>query len=83
MNGFKLCAFADEAYPKFENQIKALNDNGIPLIELRGLTSKNFTQLSVSEMRDIRKRLDDSGISVWALGSPIGKIRITDEFKPS
>lgn len=82
MNGFKLCAFADEAYPKFENQIKALNDNGIPLIELRGVDGKNFTQLSVFEMRDIRKRLDDSGISVWALGSPIGKIRITDEFKP-
>lgn len=82
MSKLKLCAFADEADAKFENQIKALKENGISMIELRGVDGQNFTKLSVAEMRTLKGRLDDEGISVWALGSPIGKIQITDDFAP-
>ncbi|MBR2181569.1 MAG: TIM barrel protein, partial [Oscillospiraceae bacterium] len=80
MSIFKLCAFADEADPAVSGQIDALHGNGIELIELRGVDGKNVTELTCDEMRDLRRRLDDEGIKVWSIGSPIGKIDINGDF---
>lgn len=82
MNVFKLCAFADEADPTIEGQIKALKENDIGLIELRGVDGKNVTQLSFDEMKELRKRLEGEGIKVWSIGSPIGKIPLGEDFQP-
>lgn len=81
MYSFKLCAFADEADPSISGQIDALHDNGISLIELRGVEGRNVTELSVDEMKHLRARFDGEGISVWSIGSPIGKIEIGDDFE--
>lgn len=80
MNVFKLSAFADEADPSLDGQIKALRENGIGLLELRGVDGKNVTQLSVDEMKELRLRLDDEGIKVWSIGSPIGKVGLDEDF---
>lgn len=76
----KLCAFADEADPMLDGQIKMMVDNGISLLEIRGVNNKNISAVTADEAKEIRKKLDDNGISVWSLGSPIGKIKITDDF---
>jgi len=81
MYQFSLCAFADEADPSVEGQIRALKENGISQIELRGVESRNVLELSVAEMKALRERLNGEGISVWSIGSPIGKIEITDDFE--
>ena len=77
MEKFKLCAFADEADKMISGQIAALQGNSMNLIELRGIDGKNVADLTATEARDLKKRLDGEGIAVWSIGSPIGKVDIT------
>ena len=76
----KLSAFADEASVELDGQIAALKRNGIHYIELRGLDGKNISKLTVEEAEEYAKRLSDAGIKVWALGSPIGKIKLDGDM---
>lgn len=82
MNRFTLCAFADEAGASMDEQIRALNDNRIPMLEIRGVEGRNITELSLDEARLLRRRLEDQGITVWSIGSPCGKIGIAEPFAP-
>ena len=77
---YKICAFADEASNELSGQIRTLNERKIHYIELRNLDGKNVAELSVSEARDIQKRLADKGISVWSIGSRLGKIGVFDDM---
>lgn len=76
----RLCAFADEASVDLEGQIDALVRNGISLLEIRGVDGKNVTELNDGEVDRYRRRLADHGISVWSIGSPIGKVGINVDF---
>lgn len=73
----QLCAFADESDDRLEGQIAALKRNGISLIEIRNVNGKNVMDLTDEEAKEIKARLDEEGIRVWSLGSPIGKKDIT------
>lgn len=75
-----LAAFADEAAVSLDGQIKALNENDIGYIELRGVDGKNVSQLSRDEIKTVKRRLDGAGVKVWSVGSPIGKTQIDDPF---
>lgn len=74
----KLAAFADEASSSLEGQIAALKRNDIEYIELRGIDDKNISAITLEEAQRYAKRLSDAGIKVWSIGSPIGKINISD-----
>ena len=76
-----LCAFADEADSDIYGQIKALNRNGVGLIEVRGINGKNISDMTLSEVKEANKLYNDNGIKVWSIGSPIGKININDDFE--
>ena len=76
MEKFRLCAFADEADKAISGQVKALHENEIKLIELRGVDGKNVADLIPSEAQELKKRFDCEGIAVWSIGSPIGKVDI-------
>ena len=76
----KLCAFADEASPATEEQIKALVDNAIPYLEIRGVNGVNISALDTASARDYARELKARGLSVWSIGSPAGKSQITDDF---
>lgn len=80
MNAFKLCAFSDEASSSLDGQIKALSENNIPYMEIRGVNGKNIARVTKEEAKDIKNKLSASGVSVWSIGSPIGKVNITDNF---
>ena len=82
MNKLILAAFADEAGSAVSEQMEALQQNHITHIELRGVNGKNITDLSEAEAKELKKQLDDGGISVWAIGSPLGKISVAEEFAP-
>ena len=76
----QLCAFADEADDALAGQIKAMQENGIGYLELRTSEKKNVTKFTNDEVKAYNKQLDDAGIKVWSIGSPIGKVKITDDF---
>ena len=76
----KLSGFADEIDDNFENQLLGLKENGIEYIEVRGVNGKNISVLDRSELEDAKILLDKHKIGVSAIGSPIGKIKITDDF---
>ncbi|MGI5893351.1 MAG: sugar phosphate isomerase/epimerase family protein [Candidatus Merdivicinus sp.] len=82
MKNFILSAFADEAGSAVSEQIDALKGNGFTHIEVRGVNGKNITALTIEEAKELKKQLDDGGISVWSIGSPLGKISVGDEFAP-
>ncbi len=79
---YRLCAFADEADKSIDKQIEAMLDNGIELFEIRGVDGENISQITFEKAREVRKKLDANGLTVWSIGSPYGKIKITDDFAP-
>ena len=77
---FRCAAFADESAKDLAGQVDALKRNGLEFLEIRNLDGKNFTKLSLEEMKTLAARLSDNGLSVRSLGSPIGKMKIADDF---
>ena len=82
MAKFILSAFADEAGDSLDAQIAALQRNGIGYIEPRAIDKKGVIFKTEDELKEIKRRLDDGGIRVSSLGSPIGKYPIDDPFAP-
>jgi sugar phosphate isomerase/epimerase len=78
----KLSAFADEVATDFLEQVKFLNSENISYIEIRFVNGNNILNLSKAELSKTKKILDDQGIKVSAIGSPIGKIKLDDPFEP-
>ena len=76
----RLCAFADEADAKLQGQIDALKRNGISLLELRSIDGKNVSEFCEDEAKEYQKRLKENGISVWSIGSPLGKSSIDEDI---
>ena len=81
MAKFILSAFADEITPDFDGQLEALRKLGIPLLELRGVDGRSFTQLTDAEVDAVGEKLRRAGVGLSALGTPIGKIAVTDDFE--
>ncbi len=80
MQNIKIFAFADEASGTVDGQIAAMKRNSLDGVELRGTDLGNVSDLSFVAACLIRQRLNDAGLKVWSLGSPIGKIGIGDDF---
>ena len=80
MQNIKIFAFADEASGTVDGQITAMKRNSLDGVELRGTDLGNVSDLSFVAACLIRQKLNDAGLKVWSLGSPIGKIGIEDDF---
>ena len=80
MAKFLISAFADEASSSLEGQIAALKRNGLRCIEPRNIDGAILSK-SEEELTEIAKQLQENGISVPSLGSPIGKYNIDDDFE--
>ena len=76
----KLSAFSDEAGNSIKEQISALKRNGISLMELRSIAGKNVAEFTEEEAKAYQKELEENGISVWSIGSPLGKVDIDVDF---
>lgn len=77
-----LTGFADEIAASLDTQMQVLETLHMNHIEMRGVDGRNFVEYSAAEAREIKKRLEDRGFALSAVGSPIGKIGIADEFAP-
>ncbi len=77
---FRLAAFADEADSRISEQIRIMTGNGIDYLEIRGVDGESIADITKEKAKEVRKKLDEAGLSVWSLGSPYGKIGINDDF---
>lgn len=77
-----LTGFADEISPDLDTQLDVLESEGISHLELRGVWENNVLKLSDAELEKVKERLNARGFKVSYIGSPIGKIKITDDFAP-
>ena len=73
----RLSAFADEGGVTLAEQIDALKKNGISLTEIRSIDKKNIKKVTADEAKLYKAELDDAGIGVSAIGSPLGKVNIS------
>jgi sugar phosphate isomerase/epimerase len=78
----KLAAFADEISPELDEQIKACRENTVTHFELRGVYGKNVLDFDKPLRAEIKTKLAANGLGVISIGSPIGKIKITDPWEP-
>jgi len=53
---------------------------GISYIELRSADGINVSDFTMDFAKEVKKKLDQANIRISAIGSPIGKIRIDDDF---
>lgn len=75
-----LSGFADEIDNDLERQCALLDELGIRYIEFRSAWGVNVLDLDDDEVARARNVLVAHGIRVSSIGSPIGKVNITDDF---
>ena len=75
-----LTGFADEIDPMLDKQMTTLRQLGLSYLDTRGIDGRGVEKYTASEARTVRERLDAEGLKVASVASPIGKIRITDDF---
>jgi 3-dehydroshikimate dehydratase len=78
----RLAAFADEISPDIDVQIAHCKKHGITHFELRGVAGGNVLDFDKSMRADIKKKLTDNGLGVVSIGSPIGKVKLSEPFEP-
>ena len=79
MKRLRINAFADEASSQLDRQIEAMRRNGLDGLGIRGVDGQNITDITPDKAREVRRKMDDAGLTVWSVGSPIGKISIDSE----
>ena len=77
MISVKLAGFADEAGNSLKEQISALKENGLNLLELRTVDTVNVSKFTNAQSIEYAKILNDNGVGVWSIGSPLGKVDIS------
>lgn len=75
-----LSGFADEISPDLREQVRVLRELGISCLELRSVGGVNVLDLDAAQLDEIQRVLRDAGIGVSSIGSPLGKIRIDEDF---
>lgn len=76
----RLSAFADEISQDPTEQLDVLERHGIRHIEFRAIHGTNVLELSPDQHAAFRDQLQARGFGLSAIGSPIGKSRIEDDF---
>src|SRR5258708_1035395 len=76
-----LSAFGDEIAEDLEEQIAVLQEQGVGARELRSAWGVNVIELGPERLDRAARVLGASGIVVSAIGSPVGKASIEDDFE--
>ena len=81
INKYLITGFADEISPDVKTQFEELNRLGVKYFEPRGLDGKSVASITPDEAVKLKEAMDKYGIKASSIGSPIGKINITDDFE--
>lgn len=82
MQYLTLSGFSDEIDQNFDKQLEVASACGVKAIEIRGVNGRGIQTYSPEEAVALKAKLDAKGMHVSSIGSPIGKIKITDDFEP-
>ncbi len=77
----KISGFSDEIAGEIKVQFEVLNKLGIEYFEPRGVNGKNISELNDEEVIALKEDMAKYGISVSSIGSPIGKVKLTDDLE--
>lgn len=77
-----ISCFADEIDSSVEKQMALMEELGIGWMEFRSGDGKGVADYTEAEAEALMRRLEGKKIGVSAVGSPIGKISIMDDFEP-
>jgi sugar phosphate isomerase/epimerase len=77
-----LSGFADEISPDPQTQLATLAAESISHLELRSAWSVNVADFTGEQRAAFRAAVDDAGVRVSAIGSPIGKIPVDAPLAP-
>lgn len=75
-------AFGDEGAADLQGQIQALQRNGLSHLEIRNINAKVISDFSVWQMKEMKKQLEEGGIRISSIASPVGKMDIREDIKP-
>ncbi len=75
-----ISGFSDEISADITTQFEVLNKLGIKYFEPRGINGKNISELDGSSVQKLKEVMNRYGIKASSIGSPIGKIKIGDDF---
>ena len=78
---FLFSGFADEAGVSIEEQMDVLEKNGFKYIEMRMVDGKHVLQWDDTALAVIKEKMDKRAFKLSAIGSPVGKYKITDPFE--
>lgn len=79
---FTITGFADEIDPRLDAQLALLQTLGICHIEMRSVNGRQFVDHTLAEAAAVKQQLDAACVRLSSIGSPIGKIFITEDFEP-
>jgi sugar phosphate isomerase/epimerase len=79
---FILSGFADEISADPGEQLATLATESIAHLELRSVWSTNVADLDGAQVTRFAKALENAGVSVSAIGSPVGKIDVSAPLEP-
>lgn len=81
MSRFILTGFSDEIDEKVEVQFQTMKELGIPYFEARGIDGKNIADLTDEDVEMLCEKMKEYEMKSSSIGSPIGKISITEDFE--
>ena len=79
---FILSGFADEISADPGEQLATLAAESIAHLELRSVWSTNVADLDGAQVARFAKALEDGGVAVSEIGSPVGKIDVSAPLEP-
>ncbi|HET6482988.1 MAG TPA: sugar phosphate isomerase/epimerase family protein [Actinoplanes sp.] len=77
-----LSGFSDEISPDFTEQCEVVTGLGMTHVEVRSAWDVNILDLSPDQLDTVKQTLAAYELMVSSIGSPIGKIPITEDFGP-
>lgn len=80
---YTLSGFADEIDSSVSKQFDGLDALGMKWFEIRGVDGENIGDITEEKAREVKALADARGIAVSSIGSPIGKISISDPLDPA
>ena len=81
MKTISVYAFADEASASIDKQIIAMKRNGLQGLEIRNVDGTNISDICLEKAKEVHQKMEEAGLKVWSIGSPLGKIGIGDDFE--
>lgn len=76
----KISGFTDEISGDTTIQFEVMNKLGIKYFEPRGVDGKNISNLTEDEAIALKEKMNRYGVEVSSIGSPFGKIKLSDDF---